>query len=71
MIVGWWNIRGFAKALKHKEVGKFLKAHNVSVFGLLETKFAENRLFEVMKWKFLNWKVVHNFQLHKAGRIAK
>lgn len=70
MIIGWWNVRGFSKALKQKEVGRFLKEHKVSVFGLLETKLEEGRLFDIMRWQFQNWHVVHNFHLHKAGRMA-
>lgn len=52
------------KSRKYKEMGRLLKENKVAVFGLLETKLEDGRLFDIMKWKYLNWKVVHNFYLH-------
>lgn len=70
MHIGWWNVRGFSKALKHKIVHSFLKEHQLALCALLETKLEENRLLEVMQWNFTSWKGVHNFEEHEAGRIA-
>ncbi|KAI5681853.1 hypothetical protein M9H77_03081 [Catharanthus roseus] len=69
MNIGSRNIRGFSKALKHNGVQYFLKQHNLSVFALLESKLDENKLFDIMRWKFKYWKVAHNFNLHEGGRI--
>lgn len=52
MNIGWWNIRGFAKSLKHKSVLSLLNRSYVAVFGLVKTKFEEGKLFEIMRWKF-------------------
>lgn len=61
--------KSFSKALKHNGVKDFLKQHNLSVFGLLETKSDENRLFNILKGKFKGWKVSYNFNLHEGGQI--
>ncbi|KAI5657391.1 hypothetical protein M9H77_26184 [Catharanthus roseus] len=70
MKIGCWNIRGFSKALKHKEVYRFLKENNIPVLGILETKLDEGRLFDIVSWKFKEWKVVHNFREYDGGRIV-
>ena len=33
-----WNVRGLNKVNKQYEVARFLFSHNISLFGLLETK---------------------------------
>lgn len=63
-------MRGFSKALKHNEVYSFLKVNRVSIFALLEKKLDDERLFDIIRYKFSDWKVVHNIFLHHAGRIA-
>ncbi|KAI5671925.1 hypothetical protein M9H77_12289 [Catharanthus roseus] len=61
MNLGWWNVRGFPKALKHKEVNSFLKINNISVFAVLETKLEEGRLFDILRRQFSDWKSLYNF----------
>ncbi|KAI5681613.1 hypothetical protein M9H77_02841 [Catharanthus roseus] len=62
--------KGFSKALKHREVYSFLKTNNISVFALLEMKLEEGRLFDIMRWKFTDWKVAHKFFLHNVIHIV-
>lgn len=40
------------------------------VFGLMEMRLEDGRLFEIMKWRFKDWKEVHNFHLHDVGRMV-
>lgn len=63
-------MRGFSKALKHKELYRFLYENNVAVFALLETKLEEGKFFDIVTWNFKDWKVSHNLLLHNAGRIV-
>ena len=39
-----WNVRGLNKASKQDEVARFISCHNISLFGLLETKVKRNGL---------------------------
>lgn len=70
MKIGWWNIRGFSKALKHKTVYSFLKDNGLAMFALLETKLDDGRLLEIVQLKFPQWRVLHNFDEHLGGRIV-
>lgn len=70
MKIGWWNIRGFTKALKHKVVHSFLKEQSLSIFALLETKLDDGKLLDIVQLKFSCWKVVHNCEEHEGGRIV-
>ncbi|KAI5683249.1 hypothetical protein M9H77_04477 [Catharanthus roseus] len=62
MNIGWWNVRGFSKALKHKEVNRFLKDNNIAVFALLEMKLEEGKLFDIVTCKFKDWKFGSNLK---------
>ncbi|KAI5671302.1 hypothetical protein M9H77_11666 [Catharanthus roseus] len=46
---------GSLRPLKHREVYRFLKTNNISVFALLETKLEEGRLSDIIRWKFIDW----------------
>ncbi|GAB2286220.1 hypothetical protein Dimus_039749 [Dionaea muscipula] len=69
MILAFWNIRGFNKTLKHKEVQRFLRVHEIDLFALLETKIAQASLDSFMAKYFEAWKFTSNFSSHPAGRI--
>lgn len=36
---------------------------------MFETKLEEGRLLDIIKWKFKDWNVVHNFNLDEDGLI--
>ncbi|GAB2303773.1 hypothetical protein Dimus_038959 [Dionaea muscipula] len=69
MILAFWNIRGFNKILKQKEVQRFLRAQRVDLFALLETKIAQANLDKIMTKFFESWHFTTNFAFHPAGRI--
>ncbi|KAI5669035.1 hypothetical protein M9H77_18888 [Catharanthus roseus] len=48
------------------KIGCFFKEHDVALFALLETKLDDGRIFDVMRWKFNKWKVMHNFDEHEV-----
>lgn len=40
-----WNVRGLNKASKQEEVARFISSHNISLFGLLESKVKRKAAF--------------------------
>lgn len=66
----FWNVRGFLNPGKQGGVFDLIKKHDVSIFGLLETKMRTNTLREIMSNKFSSWVFVHNFDHHVGGRIV-
>ncbi|KAI5652780.1 hypothetical protein M9H77_29967 [Catharanthus roseus] len=54
----------------HDHEYRMVEYSNVVGFGLLETKLEEGKLFDIMKWKFREWKVMYNFNMHAAGRMV-
>lgn len=64
-----WNIRGFNKSLKHKEVKKILRCNKVSILCLIETKVKESNVRKVKDIICPNWLMVHNYSTNPLGRI--
>jgi len=69
MIVACWNIRGFARPLKHNGVKHLIKQQSIDVLGLLETKLSQEKLSWILSRKFQGWACINNFDVHAAGRI--
>ncbi|KAI5682027.1 hypothetical protein M9H77_03255 [Catharanthus roseus] len=42
---------------------------SLQLFAVMETKLEVRKLFDIVKWNFAQWKVVHNFEEHEAGRM--
>ena len=64
-----WNVRGLNKAKKQEEVARFISNHNISLFGLLETKVKRNNLGRLYQNICPGWCFTHNLDWHKGGRI--
>ncbi|XP_073275385.1 uncharacterized protein [Primulina huaijiensis] len=69
MIVASWNIRGFHKPLKQKGVQNLVHSRKIDIVGILESKFNEKTLHNMMQIRFSDMKVVHNFNYNNKGRI--
>ena len=69
MVVSFWNIRGFNKSLKLNGVLDHVKKNKVVVMGILETKLKQQRVRDIVKYKFRSWATCDNFQHHSNGRI--
>lgn len=65
-----WNVRGLVKPSTQYEVLNLTKKHDISIFGVLETKLKESNLGDMMKNKFGGWNYAHNFTHHPGGRIV-
>lgn len=65
-----WNVRGLVKPSTQYEVLNLIKKHDISIFGVLETKLKESNLGDMMKNKFGGWSYAHNFTHHPRGRIV-
>lgn len=64
-----WNIGGFNKPLKQKELVKCVRRLNVSIICLVETRVREENVRKFKYGMFPNWKIIHNYSSHVLGRI--
>ena len=55
-----WNVRGLNSSNKQFEVAKTLTAHNIGLFGLLETKIKGSGLGPLYQRLCNNWCVTTN-----------
>jgi exonuclease III len=67
---GSWNMRGLNDPIKQKEVASFVRANNLSLFGLLEHKIREANYPRIINYMFPGWSFVHNSALAPNGRIC-
>ena len=64
-----WNVSGLNKARKQIEVARFISSHNISLFGLLETKVKRQGLGALYQRLCPSWCFTHNLAWHKGGSI--
>lgn len=70
MIFASWNVRGFNGPLTQNKVVTMCRQHNLSIFGMLETKVPVDRLGGIMYRKFIDWKYHSNHEVVQGGRIV-
>lgn len=64
-----WNVRGLNGPLTQNKVVSLCRQHNISLFGLLETKMKLERVFVFMNNKFRGWNWFSNHHMAERGRI--
>ena len=57
-------------AKKQLEIARFLKTHNISLFGLLETKVKQHNLGQLYQHLCIEWCFSHNLARSDKGRIV-
>lgn len=70
MKVGAWNVRGLKGRLTMDGVVDLLKQHQVSLFGIFESKLSIPNLNLFFNYRLRNWNFAHNFDLVDNGRMV-
>ncbi|XP_073271517.1 uncharacterized protein [Primulina huaijiensis] len=69
MKLACWNIRGFHKPLKQRGVQTLVGTQHIDVIGILESKFDDKALQNLLRIRFPGMKATHNFDMSNKGRI--
>ncbi|KAK4438304.1 hypothetical protein Salat_0164700 [Sesamum alatum] len=69
MKIGFWNVRGFNRPLKHNGVAHLIKNNNLCLLGILETKLAASTIPRILHRSFPGWCQANNFDMITGGRI--
>ena len=69
MIIGSWNIRGMNNSLKQHEVVDFFWKNKLDLFCILETRIKAHKFNSIVRRKFKNFNIIHNYNAHINGRI--
>ncbi|XP_011079174.1 uncharacterized protein LOC105162752 [Sesamum indicum] len=69
MKIGFWNVRGFNRPLKHNGVAHLIKYNQLCLLGILETKLAASKIQTFLSRSFPGWCQANNFDTIAAGRI--
>lgn len=64
-----WNVRGLNRPLTQNNVVQLSRQHNLSFFGLMETKLKLESVKHFMFRKFKGWKWCSNLDVVEGGRI--
>lgn len=69
MIVMSWNAKGICLPLTQKGIKKLLGEHNVRICGLMETKYGNHDVDQLVSRVAPGWKHFSNFDLDRRARI--
>ncbi|KAK4413653.1 hypothetical protein Salat_2778100 [Sesamum alatum] len=69
MKIGFWNMRGFNRPLKHNGVAHLIKNNQLCLLGILETKLAASAIPRILSQSFPGWCQTNNFDTITGGRI--
>ncbi|KAK4432867.1 hypothetical protein Salat_1048900 [Sesamum alatum] len=69
MNIGFWNVSGFSRPLKHNGVAHLIKNNQLCLLGILETKIAASAVPRILSRSFPGWCQVNNFDMINGGRI--
>ena len=69
MKIGFWNVRGFNRPLKHNGVAHLIKNNRLCLLGILETKLAASTIPKILSRSFPGWCQTNNFDTIAGGRI--
>lgn len=64
-----WNVRGFNKVFKHKELRVFMKENKVNMIAISEHRVHEAKADKIIKKILPGWKWYHNVSTSCKGRI--
>ncbi|KAK4423208.1 hypothetical protein Salat_1903600 [Sesamum alatum] len=69
MKIGFWNVRGFNRPLKHNGVAHLIKNNRLCLLGILETKLHASAIPRIIHRSFPGWCQTNNFDAITGGRI--
>ncbi|KAK6796674.1 hypothetical protein RDI58_004375 [Solanum bulbocastanum] len=69
MIVASWNVRGFNKQFKHKELPRVIKKENIVVLAITEHQVTKQKAPGIAKKVFPQWSWYGNYGSNEKGRI--
>ncbi|KAL2225249.1 UNVERIFIED_CONTAM: Retrovirus-related Pol polyprotein from type-2 retrotransposable element R2DM, partial [Sesamum indicum] len=69
MKIGFWNVRGFNRPLKHNGVAHLIKNNRLCLLGILETKLAASSIQTILSRSLPGWCQANNFDTIAGGRI--
>lgn len=69
MNIGSWNVRDLNGPLTQNKVADLVRQHNLTIFGLVETKLMLDRIHSFMHRKFRDWSWCSNLNTVEGGRI--
>ncbi|KAL0295111.1 UNVERIFIED_CONTAM: hypothetical protein Sradi_6852300 [Sesamum radiatum] len=69
MRIGFWNVRGFNRPLKHNGVAHLIKNNRLCLLGILETKLTTSAIARIINRTFFGWCQTNNFDVIAGGRI--
>ncbi|KAL2232803.1 UNVERIFIED_CONTAM: hypothetical protein Sindi_1460300 [Sesamum indicum] len=69
MKIGFWNVRGLNRPLKHNGVAHLIKNNHLCLLGILETKLAASNIPKILSRSFLGWCKTNNFDTIAGRRI--
>ncbi|KAL0367897.1 UNVERIFIED_CONTAM: hypothetical protein Scaly_1008600 [Sesamum calycinum] len=69
MKIGFWNVRGFNRPLKHNGVAHLIKNNQLCLLGILGTKLTTSAIARIINRSFLGWCQINNFDTIANGRI--
>ncbi|KAL0350198.1 UNVERIFIED_CONTAM: hypothetical protein Sradi_4169000 [Sesamum radiatum] len=69
MKIGFWNVRGFNRPLKHNGVAHLIKNNQLCLLGILGTKLTTSAIARIINRSFLRWCQINNFDTIANGRI--
>lgn len=64
-----WNVKELNKPLKQREMGEYLKKHQINLAGLLETKVTLHNLQNSLNRCAKGWTYLNNYGCSANGRI--
>ncbi|KAL0381232.1 UNVERIFIED_CONTAM: hypothetical protein Sangu_0187500 [Sesamum angustifolium] len=69
MRIGFWNVRGFNRPLKHNGVAHLIKNNQLCLLGILETKLTTSAIARIINRTFPGCCQTNNFDVIAVGRI--
>lgn len=64
-----WNVRGFNKRYKKKELRHYLRANHIKLASLLETRVKEGKVKGILTNVFSGWMSINNYPAAINGRV--
>ncbi|KAK4397837.1 hypothetical protein Sango_1259200 [Sesamum angolense] len=61
MKIGFWNVMGFNRSLKHNGVAHLIKNYRLCLLGILETKLTKSTIARIIDRSFSGWCQTNNF----------
>ncbi|KAK4426373.1 hypothetical protein Salat_1405900 [Sesamum alatum] len=69
MKIGFWNVRGFHRPLKHNGVAHLIRNNQLCLLGILETKLSASAVPCILNRLFPGWCHTDNFHTIVGGRM--